>query len=438
MKTLALLLTLILAPFAFAAASPDPNPTNAPAARWAIGLTPFLDKSAKDDTYRRVVGLILEGLPLQSSLAIYDAYHLTNITRLEIPALRAFASGKTRANQFRSQIQSLREFLAAEHARPTSPRLNFDMAIRLPQFMDFLAENAGSSQPLTALLIGSPLYLDAKEPAFSMADGYFPSDGHLLASRDLSPFGLQGRASNLSNFTVHLGYMGDPWVSALHQEKIARFWSLYLHRQGARLATFVGDPATLFAAARSNSSSRPVPPGLDPADTKLEMLRITRDLAASDWITRDLLSHPHPAPPSKTVGPMKIGVRWKGEIDLDLYASSSPDSQALFFEHTRTPEGYYFKDHRNSPDREYEFIEFESPVDLWRVQAAVNFYKGSHPSGPRGEVRVEFDGRIYSAEFTLAATQGNKGRSGPSQSASWARLDLPAILGLRSQTAHRN
>lgn len=399
--------------------------------RYVIGLTPFLEKSAKDDVFRRIVGMIIEDLPQKSSLAIYDAYHLTNITRLEIPDVRAFASSKTRATQFRDHVGQLRNFLAAEHERPNVARLKFDQAVRLPQFLDFVSENIGVSDPATVVVIGSPLYMDAKEPKFSMADGYFPSDGHLLATRDQSPFGLKNRDGALKDYAVHLGYLGDPWVSAIHQEKLARFWTLYAERQGARLATFCGDLATLFAAAKNKSNTRETRYELNENDTKIEMLRVTRDVAASDWITREVLSNPRPAPPTKTVGPMKIGIRWKGEIDLDLYSSARRDSETLFFEHTRSAEGYYFKDHRNSPDREYEFIEFEQPVDVNRVQANINFYKGHAPS-PRGEVRIEFDGRIYSGEFQIAAEHGNKGREGSSQTQYWARIDVPAILGLRA------
>jgi hypothetical protein len=429
MKTLLLSLLLLVA---------NATAANATEARYVIGLTPFLEKANKDDVYRRIVGMMLEDLPLKSSLAIYDAYHLTNITRIEIPDVRAFQSGKTRANQFKDQVLKLRQFLATEHARPTNApieKLNFDNALRLPQFMDFIAENiAADHQPLSVLLIGSPLYVDHKEPGFSMVDGYFPSDGHLNATRDQSIYGLRPRGADaLQNVTVHFGYLGDPWVSAIHQEKIARFWTLYLERQGAHLATFCGDLATLFNAARTPTlAARENNFTLDRAQTKIEMLRISRDVGAADWITRDVLSGPRPAPPTKTIGPMKIGIRWKGDIDLDLYAAASADSETLFFEHTRVAEGYYFKDHRSSPEREYEFIEFERPVDVNRVQADINFYKGSLPTGPNGEIRIEFEGRIYSGKFQIEAAHGNKGRAGSSQTTYWAHIDVPSILGLRT------
>src|ERR1041384_3768949 len=133
------------------ASTPAPTPVPTTTIRYVIGLTPFLENSVKDDVYRRIVGMILEDLPQKSSLAIYDAYHLTNIARLEIPDLRAFQSGKTRANQFKNQILSVKQFLAVEHERPIAKKLNFDRALRFPQFMDFLSDNLGSSDPVTVI-----------------------------------------------------------------------------------------------------------------------------------------------------------------------------------------------------------------------------------------------------------------------------------------------
>jgi hypothetical protein len=402
---------------------------SAHATEFVVGLSPFLDKGVKDDVYRRIVGMVLEDLPLKSSLSVYDAYYLTNVMRLEVPDSRAFQSGKTRANQFKDPIFKLRSFLATDHPRPTAPKLNWDQAVRLPQLMDFVRENLAG--PRTLIVLGSPLYMDVKEPGFSMAEGFFPSDSHLLASREDSVYGRKTGGASAEGVIVHFGYFGDPWISALHQEKIARFWNLYLKEQGARLGAFTSDLATVFAAAKSGATPERGDE-IDRSQTKPEMLRITRDQAVADWITRELPTA-RPRPPSKTFGPMKIGIRWKGDIDLDLYASASRDTERLYFEHTRTPEGYYFKDHRHSPEREYEFVEFETPVDAWRVQASINFYAGDVPVGADGEVRIEFEGKIYSGKFGLTASHGNKGREGSTQRDFWTRIDVPAVLGLNEQ-----
>src|SRR5438552_5026926 len=164
------------------------------------------------------------------------------------------------------------------------------------------------------------------------------------------------------------------------------------------------------------------------------MLRISRNVDVADWLTGSALSETAQAPPTRMTGPMKIGIRWKPNIDLDLYASPRPGAETLFFQHVRSPEGYYYKDHRSSPGKEYEFIEFESPVDIREMEAWVNFYKGHCPGGPRGEVRIEFDGRIYGATFSIASPEGNQGRSGRSQQDFWTRIPVQEILRIIAAT----
>src|SRR5205085_3852637 len=134
---------------------------------------------------------------------------------------------------------------AGDHLKPASSHLKFDSAIQVPQFLDFLNDNVRlTNASAEVLLIGSPLYLDAKEPAFSMVDGYFPSDGHLQAPREKSVFGFRDTVA--SPLIVHWLYFGDPWISDLHREKVSRFWTLYLARRAARLAAFSGDLATVL------------------------------------------------------------------------------------------------------------------------------------------------------------------------------------------------
>lgn len=411
------------------AGAPDPH------VQYVFGLSPFLEDAAKDQVYRGVVRFVLEDMPLNTSLRLYDAYHVRTITEIVVPDVQAFRSAKTRANQLKDGIQELRRFLATTHERPRAQAIAFDQAVRLPQFLDFVGENlVRPGQPLVVVMLGNPLYLDDKEPSFSMVNGYFPSDGHLLAAQDRSVFGVRDRGGSLEGVTVMFGYFGDPWVSEIHQQKVARFWRLFLKEQGAGLATLSGDLPTVFNALRSwrpDTEERSSPDAIDRAQTKVEMLRITRDTGMSDWITRDLSGTQRPGPPSTSTGPLKIGIRWQGNLDLDLYARPEHEAETLFFRHTRSAEGYYFKDHRSSPEREYEFIEFLSPVDVRQMEAFVNFYEGRVPGGATGEVRVEFEGRIYSGAFAIPAGRGNQGRAGGGQEAYWTTLDVPAILRLR-------
>jgi hypothetical protein len=403
---------------------------------FVVGISPFLDSSVKDAVYRGLVRLIVEDLPLNARLEVYDAFNLKSITQVAIPNAKVFNSPKTRANQFALSIGEIKQFLARDNAAPSGSKPGFDGAIRLPQFCDFLAQDRPPHDgyaKLSLLLIGSPIYQDAREPAFSMVDGYFPSDGHLRASREQSVFGFNPGEGSSQELLVSWVYFGDPWMSELHREKVARFWSLYIERRGGRLASFSSDLATAMETFSKHASGRSAASNgwvADLLQTKPEMLRVSRNVQLVDWLTGDALPEASPPPPSRMTGPLKIGIRWKENIDLDLYAAPRRDAETLFFQHPRSPEGYYYKDHRSSPGREYEFIEFESPVDVRNARAFVNFYGGSCPGGPRGEVRIEFLNRIYRGTFAIASAEGNQGRSGPAQADFWTQIPIREILGI--------
>jgi hypothetical protein len=410
-----------------------------PRSTFVIGISPFLNKSAKDEVYRGIVRLLVEDLPLGSNLAVYDAFELRSVTRVNIPNAEAFNSPKTRANQFASAVRDVKEFLARDHPAPNHSGWNFEGAVRLPQFYEFLADGLDrADSAVTLLLVGSPLYLDAKEPGFAMVDGYFPSDGHLQATREQSVYGFSGEAASLPHLLVHWAYFGDPWINDLHRERVARFWTLYWQLRASELATFSADlPTTLRGFSQGTPSRRVASKSwaLDPRQQKIEMLRINRNVQVVDWLTGDSLPESAPSPPVIMVGPMKIGIRWTENIDLDLYATPRLGAETLFFQHPKSPEGYYYHDHRSSPGREFEFIEFESPVDIREVKAFVNFFAGSCSDGPRGEVRIEFDGRIYAANFSLQGVAGNRGRTGRDQQDFWTRIPVQDILQVAGATA---
>lgn len=418
---------------------PSSLPSRAPS-RYVVGVSPFLSETSKNDVYRRLVRTLVQDLGLGRSLWVFDAYHLRTVTRFEIPDRRVFASEKTRLNQFRDGIREVRAFLAANPVRPEVEGCSFENAVRLPQFLEFVSENCRvPGEPLAVLVLGSPLYLDDKEPGFSMVHGFHPSDGHLAATRERSVYGLQGLGGRLDGVGVQLGYFGDPWANDLHRDRVIRFWRMFVGGQGGWLGAVTADLPTVFAAVLSGRAVAGVPaleaaePRLEPGSGKVEMVRVAREVESTDWIRGERVSNPAQGPPAHPVGPMRVGIRWRGEMDLDLYARPREGMERLYFEHPRSPEGYYYKDHRSSPDREYEFIEFTEPVDVREVEVAVNYYaaRGSGGEPASGEVRVEYEGRIYSGRFELEAREGNRGREGRGQAAWWCRIDVPRLLRLR-------
>src|ERR1700722_11101004 len=97
-----LCLALFVGPIMRAAGADVPVPANNPAAGvtnknpeagkpggdFIVGISPFLDAGVKDEVFRSIVRLVVEDLPLNSKLEIYDAYHLKSITRLSIPGAK--------------------------------------------------------------------------------------------------------------------------------------------------------------------------------------------------------------------------------------------------------------------------------------------------------------------------------------------------------------
>ena len=402
--------------------------------RYIVGLSPFLEKERKDEIYQGIVRLVVERAPLNSIFHIYDGYHLQTVTTIEIPAITAFRSTRTRANQFRKQIQNLRDFLAETAPVDEAQALDLTNAIRFPQFLEFVSENLFEAEiPTRVIVLGSPLYVDTRELGFSMLDGYFPSDGHLKAPQDKSVYSLERRENALKDVVIDFGYPKDPWISDIHRQRVARFWTLYSQLQGAVLHRFTGDLATVFEKATTAAQDLHTPRTeceIDPESKKPEMIRITRDIGMTDWITSDVPRNLGLRPPSRNTGPMKIGIRWTENIDLDLYAKPRRDRETLFFQNTQSDEGFYFKDHRSSPQNEYEYIEFEQPVNVWEIKASVNFYEGrTEAPGPAGEIRIEFDNHTYVGRFSIPKQKGNRGDS--DQEEFWAAIDVPRILKLR-------
>ena len=95
----------------------DPQVGSGPT-EFIVGLSPFLEPAVKDDLYRRLVGFLLEEMPLESSLTLYDAHRLRTIAEVEIPGTRAFQSSRTRANQFRDPIRATDSFFAVRNRLP--------------------------------------------------------------------------------------------------------------------------------------------------------------------------------------------------------------------------------------------------------------------------------------------------------------------------------
>jgi hypothetical protein len=135
----------------------------------------------------------------------------------------------------------------------------------------------------------------------------------------------------------------------------------------------------------------------------------------------------------------RIGIRWPGQRDLDLYVRPYPSADELYYQHNRSRDGIHVKDWLTSPDVDnngFETVELHGSVDLSKLTLGVNFYAGApSPGGVDGTVRIETGGKVFEAPFHVSAPDGNRGAdrspSARARSAYWIVLDPLAITKQR-------
>ncbi len=398
------------------APSRDPAP-RAPAGDYVIGVSPFIPQKKVAAVRSTLYRLILDKVSVGSHIAVFDAYHLSRITDLLIPQDDAFNSIKIRTRKFARNLGEIQRFLDASAGAAGEGEA--DGRIRWPEFLDLVANSRrGNSTPATVVLLGGPLYLDTKDARFSMTDGRYPSDDHLCVGRAESVFGVADRGAQLTRARVLLGYLVDPWVNGLHEEPVRRFWSLFIAAQGGELIAFAGDLPTVVDSLGDPASPSPwsyelhCPPNPQPA----------------------MIVGPLPPPPGPIQAALRIGIRWSClHCDLDLYSRPSAGAAELFYRNQKTAEGVYLKDYLTSPmpANDFEWIEYRKPVDLSKVEAAVNFYAGHSPGGVPGEVLVQSGGASYLGKFRIEAEEGNQGgeREQRASSPNWTVLKIGALVG---------
>jgi hypothetical protein len=312
----------------------------------------------------------------------------------------------------------------------------------IPELLDEIGRNIIPSLPekrAEVLLIGSFLYYDGRDARWSMTDRFYPSDGLLRAPRAQAPFGVAGARDRLAGMTIHFcGANGAAaFASAEHEELVRRFWSLWVVEQSGQIGTFSYDLATCFRRFGTGETSGQTSYTVS-TDAKPEMLRVRAPIPAAvpasmarpgEYFLREDVPISR-TPPNTSTGVAWIGIKWGAPCDLDLYARPDGASPWLFYGQVRSADGYFNKDYLSAPgDKQFEYIEFTRPVDLNRVEVAVNLYSGDLPAGPEGIVRVWFNGQVYEAPFKLAAKSGSRGAL-PMSGPYWLRLDLRKVVGL--------
>jgi hypothetical protein len=384
---------------------------HADAKEYAIAYSPFLDpEKAKAIAAQSVEWMA--GLEAGDRVMLIDGYNISTLGVFAIPENERYNNSRARVMANAAAVGALMRFAEASSLptggdQPTSPG-----AVRLPQTLRHVvtAIPAASDTEVDVAVIGSPIFDDPAERAYSMAGGpIFPSDGHIKASRGSTPYGTAGQETLLENVRVHMGVTGLDQHSDQYLYLLERFWTLSVEGQGGEMVSYLSDITTLFTRLNSGAAAPVNDFELSVLD-KLEMLMLVPRDPNPTIFEREVETRVFDSNALQGASNVQVGLSWDcTECDLDLYARPYPDARVLHFAETDTAEGRYWKDFRMSPRsiRGYETIEFTVPLDLRRLQLLVNFYEGSAPDGVRGELRVSVNGVTYAKAFHLDVTSGN-------------------------------
>jgi hypothetical protein len=418
---------LILGPFGGATAK-----------EFIFGMAPGIPDTSRASVVNLLVRFVTQDAKPNDSIVVVDAFNNQRITEMKIPAASTAKNEAQRLDYLKSEFAALVRFLRRKDQATHS--------VKIPQFLDYVTSNLRrGTEAFEIVILGNPLYQDAKEQQFSMGPNLVPSDAHLNVDREKSVYGLKDRRGRLLNARVHIGYWDVDWVSDLHRLRIHRFWSLFISGQGGTLATFDGDLQSAFA----NSLLPPSPPAdvfsLSEVITKLEMLEIRRAREAA-VVTAILAPLELPAASEATAPllekvpiPTIVGIKWDCKnCDLDLYAKASPKAEWLNFAQIETSEGRYFKYAGDAaqPIDGVEYVEFNNTINPSDIVIAINFYEGKAPGGPQGIVRISVGNRLYQKPFAIRAEQGNKGLDERSllNSPYWAVIKASDVIGVAASS----
>lgn len=382
--------------------------TTAQAGSYIVAASPFVDEANAEMRMRGLVRFAVEASEPGDEIVFLDAYQVKGLCRFTVPENPAYAHPKAKLRANGGCVQTLLSFGAS---------LDADLpmgAMRLPQLLRYIAENYDMTQYDAVLVDGSPIYHDRHEPSFSMKAARIPSDGHVVATRHESPFGMAGSQGLFMDTPVHFTSAGAVWqLNDKHGFLVERFWTLSVDAIGGSLATFEQDREITIRRLLEGATAVGTRPSLS-GSTKLEMtpLRIER-FSGPPIHQRELSSSPLTDTQLRSAARVEVGIRWDGcdACDLDIYVQPYKGAETLFYGHTHSAEGTFFKDFRSRSAlaNGLESVAFDTVVELNRMLIAVNFFGGSAPEGVSGELRIAVGANTYGVPFSIAATQGNTG-----------------------------
>ncbi len=409
-----------------------------------VFITPHLESKAQKIQIVEEIGkLALKGIDPGDTLNLYCGETMSPIARLSVPSHKAYQNNwEERLKSMLGEYKKFKSWVVRPPVIEGKP-----LSLDIPRIFHFAAANAKAEEVDGAiLLIGSPIFTKASEIASSMEDGYYPSDGNLSATSRESIYGLRDAVGRLKDIEIHWACLEMPYRDADHELVVERWWSLYSSRQGAVLRSCEESLSNVTSYLTDRNSTRVVSDDMPNSDARVGMHQVqartllpvgeNQDSALHFLQTDNVESRPLSA---TLVKGCRIGIRWQGKHDLDLFVRPTSSAKELYFGHNRSEKGRHIKDFISEPSGvdTYEVVELEGAVDLSELQISVNTYRGQKSVEEIvGSVRMEINGRVYSKPFRLAASEGNKGTDkagNRSSSIFWAVVDPLELTGGESR-----
>lgn len=437
-----ILTTTILAVFALVAV-----PTPSIADVYAAITSAIPDAATRDQIYRQLSLFALRDLKPGQKLIICDGWEAKPVATIEVPSDAAYANNlKARAKAMGSSLKGLADFMRhTSESPPGVPPYGLDV----PKMFTFLAENTQALHDHSAILFAGSAIVATPEPAFQFKDGLVASDQHVRVSRNASVYGLQGTENRLTDCNIYWATLGGGWLNDAHLFRSDRFWRLFCQVQGAKLAAFTPDPSTVMTQLAGGNVRPLVPVELDSLE-KLEMTRVKPyDLATSplgEVMTAEVNQATVPPVMKSRVPRAVIGIRWDGNVDVDLYVQPDPSARELSYKYNTSSLGNHKKDWTSEPiGTAYEMVELlpqpnGGTFDLSTLRVSVNLYRGSATvKEVKGVLRMAVENHIYEQTFRFKSSAGNGGKDDQwekrAASGNWVVIDVPRLckIGERQQ-----
>lgn len=159
----------------------------------AIGFSPHLEAGVAEAQTNAVLKFLAETLEPGDRCILFDAYHVQTLGTFAVPDKAVYRQPKAKIQANRQAVGAMIQFARTAKTPHGEGEPSVVGAIRLPQALRFIGQDYPVIQDTDVILLGSPLYDDPKEKAFTMRLNHVPGDGHLTKARSLTPMASKGR-----------------------------------------------------------------------------------------------------------------------------------------------------------------------------------------------------------------------------------------------------